>query len=126
MYTNNSALKVVQIRRAKVSDPKFMPKHDLSKLAPDQKKSVSQILANPKLAETMIKVAKPKVFKLQGMELYRALQEYVLKDEELVQHNYPIPLPKSKKIVSINDMSRFVPNLFSNKKRKFVSCSWWS
>lgn len=106
MYTNNSALKVVQIRRAKVCDPKFMPKHDLSKLAPDQKKSVSQILANPKLAETMIKVVKPKVLKLQGLELYKALQEYVMKPDELVLHNYPLPTPKSKKIVSINDLSR--------------------
>jgi len=106
MYSNNSALKIVQIRRAKIGDPKFLPKHDLSKMG-GSKKSINQILSDPKLAESVLKLSKPKILRLNGIKLHQALAEYVLTPEQLKLHNFPIPSPQSKKIVEINDMSRF-------------------
>lgn len=112
MYSNNSALKIVQIRRARMACPKFMPKHDLTKLTVGSKKSINQILADPKLAQSVLKIQKPKILRLTGVKLHAALSEYVLTVEQMKINNYPLPSTESKKIVTIHDMLRYVRDIY--------------
>ena len=71
-------------------------------------KSIGQVLADPKLAASVKKSTKPIINKLNGADLHEALLEYCLTPEQMKLHNYPIPTNESKKVITINDMSRYL------------------
>lgn len=119
-YTNQAANKLVIIRKARLNDPRFAPKHDASKIG-SMKRSIGQVLADPKLAASVKKSTKPIINKLNGADLHEALLEYCLTPEQMKLHNYPIPTNESKKVITINDMSRLKSKITGHPTKRICT-----
>ena len=120
-YANLSATIIKRFRAAKPGQPgakEFAPQFDLSKLPPGT--THHDLLINEKLGQSVLKKQNT-VARLTGATLHKALQPYIMTSEQIKINNYPIPTAKNKKVVTINDTSRFKQKITEHATKRICT-----